>query len=134
MKQFNGEFFRNRAALPLGREEIGELRRPPATIGARSIPAIFGTLLEQALDPEERQRLGAHYTPRAYVERLVVATIIEPLREDWRNVQATARNQARRGDSRAPPPRSRLSMTSSARRACSIPPAAPEISSTSRWN
>src|SRR4051794_3472274 len=37
--------------------------------------------------PRRTQRLGAHYTPRAYVERLVVATIIEPLREDWRNVQ-----------------------------------------------
>src|SRR3546814_9052800 len=32
-------------------------------------PAIFGTLLERALDPQERHRLGAHYTPRAYVER-----------------------------------------------------------------
>ena len=38
-------------------------------------PAIFGTLLEQALDKKERQRLGAHYTPRPYVERLVLPTI-----------------------------------------------------------
>ena len=44
-------------------------------------PAIFGTLLERALDPRERHKLGAHYTPRAYVERLVLPTIIEPLRE-----------------------------------------------------
>ena len=28
----------------------------------------------------------------------MVATVIEPLREDWRNVQATAETQARRGD------------------------------------
>ncbi|PSQ97733.1 MAG: hypothetical protein BRD55_00900 [Bacteroidetes bacterium SW_9_63_38] len=33
-------------------------------------PAIFGTLLERALDPRERHKLGAHFTPRAYVERL----------------------------------------------------------------
>jgi hypothetical protein len=46
-------------------------------------PAIFGTLLERALDPDERHKLGAHYTPRAYVERLVLPTVIEPLREDW---------------------------------------------------
>jgi len=32
--------------------------------------AIFGTLLERALDPVECHKLGAHYTPRAYVERL----------------------------------------------------------------
>jgi hypothetical protein len=34
-------------------------------------PAIFGTLLERALEKKERSRLGAHYTPRSYVERLV---------------------------------------------------------------
>src|SRR5205085_4401196 len=61
---------------------------------------IFGTLLEQALDPAERRRLGAHYTPRAYVERLVVATIIEPLREDWRNVQAAAETRRAVGDTK----------------------------------
>ncbi|WP_316014950.1 type IIL restriction-modification enzyme MmeI [Roseobacter sp. HKCCA0434] len=26
-------------------------------------PAIFGTLLERALNPRERHKLGAHYTP-----------------------------------------------------------------------
>lgn len=92
VKKFNGEFFRNRAALPLGREEIGELRQA-ATYSWKDVdPSIFGTLLEQALDPQERDRLGAHYTPRAYVERLVVATVIEPLRSDWRLVIAAADN------------------------------------------
>ena len=56
-------------------------------------PAIFGALLEQALDEAERKRLGAHYTPRAYVERLVVATVIEPLRADWAQVLSTAERQ-----------------------------------------
>ena len=32
----------------------------------------------------------AHYTPRAYVERLVVVTVMEPLRQEWAQVQATA--------------------------------------------
>jgi hypothetical protein len=98
VKKFNGEFFRNRAALPLGREEIGELRQAASYTWKEVDPSIFGTLVEQALDPEERKRLGAHYTPRAYVERLVVATIIEPLREDWRNVQATAETKRALGD------------------------------------
>jgi hypothetical protein len=51
-------------------------------------PSIFGTLLERALNPKERHRLGAHYTPRAYVERLVKPTIEEPLRSDWDLVRA----------------------------------------------
>jgi hypothetical protein len=101
VKKFNGEFFRNRAALPLGREEIGELRQAAGYTWKEVDPSIFGTLVEQALDPEERKRLGAHYTPRAYVERLVVATIIEPLREDWRNVQATAETKRASGDLKA---------------------------------
>lgn len=49
--------------------------------------AIFGTLLERALDKVERHRLGAHYTPRAYVERLVRATLEEPLRQAWQAVE-----------------------------------------------
>jgi hypothetical protein len=98
VKKFNGEFFRNHAALPLGREEIGELRQAASYTWKEVDPSIFGTLVEQALDPEERKRLGAHYTPRAYVERLVVATVIEPLREDWRNVQATAETKRASGD------------------------------------
>lgn len=98
VKKFNGEFFKSSAALPLGREEIGELRQAASYSWKEVDPSIFGTLLEQALDPDERDRLGAHYTPRAYVERLVVATVIEPLREDWRNVQATAETKRALGD------------------------------------
>ena len=44
--------------------------------------AIFGTLLERALSPAERHQLGAHFTPHAYVERLVLPTVTEPLRAE----------------------------------------------------
>lgn len=98
VKKFNGEFFKSKAALPIGREEIGELRQAASYDWKEVDPSIFGTLLEQALDADERKKLGAHYTPRAYVERLVVATVIEPLREDWRNVQATAEIKRAAGD------------------------------------
>jgi hypothetical protein len=53
-------------------------------------PAIFGTLLERALDAQERHKLGAHFTPRAYVERLVIPTLIEPLRKEWDDAYAVA--------------------------------------------
>jgi hypothetical protein len=93
VRQFNGEFFKSRRVLPLKREEIGELRQAAGYDWRDVDPSIFGTLLEQALDPNERRRLGAHYTPRAYVERLVIATVIEPLRDDWRKVLSTAERQ-----------------------------------------
>ncbi len=97
VRRFNGEFFRNRTVLPLPREEIGELKQAAAYDWRDVDPSIFGTLLEQALDKAERKRLGAHYTPRAYVERLVVATVIEPLRTDWHGVLATVERQKSEG-------------------------------------
>ncbi|MGO4170682.1 class I SAM-dependent DNA methyltransferase [Bosea sp. TAF32] len=96
MKRFNGKLYEDAKVYPLGREEIGELLAAAEHDWKEVEPAIFGTLLEQALDEKERARLGAHYTPRAYVERLVVETVIGPLRDDWRAVLAAAQ-QARDG-------------------------------------
>ncbi|MDO6415940.1 class I SAM-dependent DNA methyltransferase [Sphingomonas sp. BIUV-7] len=83
VRKFNGGLFAERTAIPLYKEEIGELYEAAKHNWTEVEPAIFGTLLEQALDKVERKRLGAHYTPRAYVERLVIATIIEPLQREW---------------------------------------------------
>ncbi|MFC3594490.1 class I SAM-dependent DNA methyltransferase [Novosphingobium piscinae] len=86
VRHFNGGLFAHSPAIPLRREEIGELYEAARHDWTEVEPAIFGTLLEQALDPEERRRLGAHYTPRAYVERLVNATVIEPLQAEWQTI------------------------------------------------
>lgn len=90
VKRFNGYLFKDAKALPLEKDEIKELREAAARNWKEVEPAIFGTLLEQALDAKERARLGAHYTPRSYVERLVVVAVMEPLRQEWAQVQATA--------------------------------------------
>lgn len=91
---FNGKLFKGAGedgySLRLAPEQI-DLLIAAAKCNWREVePAIFGTLLERALDPTERHALGAHYTPRAYVERLVLPTVIEPLRADWGNAQAAA--------------------------------------------
>ncbi|MBK7471702.1 MAG: hypothetical protein IPI73_14875 [Betaproteobacteria bacterium] len=88
--KFNGKLFKNPEVLPLDRDQIDLLLEASRADWAEVEPAIFGTLLERALDPTERHALGAHYTPRAYVERLVLPTIVEPLREDWKIAQAAA--------------------------------------------
>ncbi|RDJ22120.1 class I SAM-dependent DNA methyltransferase [Bosea caraganae] len=100
MKRFNGKLYEDARVFPLGREEIGELLAAAEHDWKEVEPAIFGTLLEQALDPTERARLGAHYTPRAYVERLVVETVIAPLREDWRAVLGAAQQARDTGDAK----------------------------------
>ena len=91
---FNGKLFKGAGAdgysLLLTPAQI-DLLIAAARANWREVePAIFGTLLERALDPTERHALGAHYTPRAYVERLVLPTVIEPLRAQWANAQAAA--------------------------------------------
>jgi hypothetical protein len=87
LKRFNGGLFKDADALPLDNLQLGLLIEAAEADWKQVEPAIFGTLLERALDAKQRHKLGAHYTPRAYVERLVTPTIMEPLREDWRNVQ-----------------------------------------------
>jgi hypothetical protein len=90
VKRFNGGLFHAIDPIPLSREQIGELLTAARHDWRLVEPAIFGTLLERALDPRERHKLGAHYTPRAYVERLVMPTVIEPLRREWSLVQVAA--------------------------------------------
>ncbi|WP_318013134.1 class I SAM-dependent DNA methyltransferase [Mesorhizobium sp. BH1-1-4] len=99
--RFNGKLFKNAASLPLTEEEIRLLRDASDADWRDLEPAIFGTLFEQALDPDERKRLGAHYTPRAYVERVVDATIIEPLTKDWISHQSAAARELRDGSKAA---------------------------------
>jgi hypothetical protein len=81
--QFNGSFFANAIAFDLPREQLEVLYEAAQKDWREVEPAIFGTLLERALEKKERSRLGAHYTPRSYVERLVRPVVMEPLRKEW---------------------------------------------------
>jgi hypothetical protein len=98
VRQFNGGLFRDTTVFELGREEIGELLEAARKKWTEVDPAIFGTLLEQALSPTDRKKLGAHYTPRAYVQRLVDVTVMEPLRNDWQAALTKAEQAKEDGD------------------------------------
>ena len=90
LKRFNGGLFKDASALPLNEVQLSLLIQAAEHDWREVEPAIFGTLLERALDKRQRHKLGAHYTPRAYVERLVNPVVMEPLRADWVAVQAAA--------------------------------------------
>ncbi len=96
--QFNGGLFADAKALPLDRDQLALLVEASRCDWQDVEPAIFGTLLERALDPIERHKLGAHYTPRAYVERLVLPTVVTPLRAEWDASRAAAVALANAGD------------------------------------
>ena len=90
MPHFNGGLFEDDTALPLTADQL-ELLIEAARADWRDVePAIFGTLLERALDPASGTSWARTYTPRAYVERLVLPTVIEPLRAEWESAQAAA--------------------------------------------
>lgn len=95
--QFNGGLFKDPDALPLKTEHLLRLQEAATCDWSEVEPAIFGTLLERALDAHERHALGAHYTPRAYVERLVRPTIEEPMRAEWDLVRAEVRQLVEAG-------------------------------------
>lgn len=111
VRRFNGALFADATALPVPLDALDVLLEASGADWREVEPAIFGTLLERALNPAERHKLGAHFTPRAYVERLVGPAVIEPLRREWEAVQAAvalietgAENRAAtttRGDQRA---------------------------------
>lgn len=99
--RFNGGLFRDQKAIALNEEQLKLLHEAAACDWRDVEPAIFGTLLERALDPRERHRLGAHFTPRAYVERLVRPTLEEPLRAEWEVVRAEVQRLVRVDDDTA---------------------------------
>jgi len=88
VRRFNGKLFRDATVFELDAKGIGHLRSAASKRWTDVDPSIFGALLERALSAKDRAKLGAHFTPRAYVERLVVITVIEPLRQEWNAAQA----------------------------------------------
>jgi hypothetical protein len=88
VKYFNGGLFADSPrTFQLSSIDIHHLYEAARQNWRNVEPAIFGTLLEQALSPEERAKLGAHYTPRPYVETLVRATIMDVLEPEWAKIE-----------------------------------------------
>ena len=97
---FGGKLFHHCHVYRLGPEALTALRNAAARSWENVEPALFGALLEGALDPLERRRLGAHYTPRIHVERMVQAVIMEPLRTDWGRTQGKIERALNEGATR----------------------------------
>ncbi|MGK2852017.1 MAG: type IIL restriction-modification enzyme MmeI, partial [Candidatus Limnocylindrales bacterium] len=77
---FNGGLFDTDEVLPLTGTEIQTLIEVSKLNWALIEPAIFGTLFERGLDPDQRAQLGAHYTGRDDIWKLVEPVILRPLR------------------------------------------------------
>jgi type II restriction/modification system DNA methylase subunit YeeA len=84
---FNGGLFDGEDVLPLTTAQIDTLVTVSLLDWSQVEPAIFGTLFERGLDPDKRSQLGAHYTDRRSIERVVYPVVIEPLQREWEGVK-----------------------------------------------
>ncbi len=84
---FNGSLFDNDLVLPLKKDQIKKLHELSQKDWKDISPSIFGTLFERGLDPNKRSQLGAHYTDKESIEKIVQPVIIEPLEQQWEQVK-----------------------------------------------
>ncbi|MCB4822960.1 class I SAM-dependent DNA methyltransferase [Roseicella aerolata] len=80
---FNGGLFEDAMALPLVAADMSLLDRLSALEWSDIDPSIMGTLFERGLDPSKRGQLGAHYTDRNTIERIVGPVVRRPLQAEW---------------------------------------------------
>jgi type II restriction/modification system DNA methylase subunit YeeA len=85
---FNGGLFDGADVIALTTDEIKILREVSRLDWSQVEPAIFGTLFERGLDPAKRSQLGAHYTDRGSIERLVEPVVIGPLKREFEAMKA----------------------------------------------
>ncbi len=85
---FNGGLFDTGDVIPLTGSEITTLLEVSKLNWALIEPAIFGTLFERGLDPDQRAQLGAHYTDRDAIWGLVEPVIMRPLRREYVDMQS----------------------------------------------
>jgi type II restriction/modification system DNA methylase subunit YeeA len=95
---FNGGLFDSAEVLRMTAPEIGTLVDVSKLDWNRIEPAIFGTLFERGLDPAQRAQLGAHYTGRDDIWRLVEPVIIRPLRREFEAMQVRVTELTMRRD------------------------------------
>lgn len=83
---FNGGLFNDEIVIPLEAQDIKLLGQSSKLDWSAVEPSILGTLFERGLDPSKRSQLGAHYTPRIDIERIINPVIMDPLEQDWRTL------------------------------------------------
>lgn len=87
---FNGGLFDGEDVLPLEVIDLKEIAKTADEHDWSEIdPAIFGTLFEQALKAtRQRPALGAHYTDREKILKIVEPVIARPLMAEWEEAHA----------------------------------------------
>ena len=84
---FNGGLFEDDATLPMDKDQIETTLKASELDWSNIDPSILGTLFERGLDPDKRSQLGAHYTDRDKIMRIIDPVIVRPLLAEWETVK-----------------------------------------------
>ncbi|NVK20812.1 MAG: class I SAM-dependent DNA methyltransferase [Methylocystaceae bacterium] len=85
---FNGGLFDNDTALKLNSEEIALVFEAAQKDWSDIDPSIMGTLFERGLDPEKQSQLGAHYTDRDMIMKIINPVVVDPLLAEWEETKS----------------------------------------------
>ena len=85
---FNGGLFEDDATLPMDKAQIETTLKASELDWSNIDPSILGTLFERGLDPDKRSQLGAHYTDRDKIMRIIDPVIVRPLLAEWGTAKA----------------------------------------------
>ena len=85
---FNGGLFEDDATLPMDKSQIETTLKASELDWSNIDPSILGTLFERGLDPDKRSQLGAHYTDRDKIMRIIDPVIVRPLLAEWGTAKA----------------------------------------------
>jgi type II restriction/modification system DNA methylase subunit YeeA len=92
--RFNGGLFERIDPPALASQDFATLHAAAKLNWSSVEPAIFGTLFERSLDPRQRAQLGAHYTGRSDIMRVVDPVVATPLRRRWQEMRAQMEEKA----------------------------------------
>ena len=84
---FNGGLFEDDVTLPMDKDQIETTLKASELDWSNIDPSILGTLFERGLDPDKRSQLGAHYTDRDKIMRIIDPVIVRPLLAEWETVK-----------------------------------------------
>ncbi len=96
---FNGGLFEDDAALPTDKGQIETTLAASGLDWSSIDPSILGTLFERGLDPDKRSQLGAHYTDRDKIMRIIDPVIVRPLLAEWKTAKAGIAKRIKRANS-----------------------------------
>ena len=96
---FNGGLFEDDAALPMDKGQIETTLAASGLDWSSIDPSILGTLFERGLDPDKRSQLGAHYTDRDKIMRIIDPVIVRPLLAEWKTAKAGIAKRIKRANS-----------------------------------